>query len=111
IAVNASPSPSAFGQPVTFTAAITALSPATHTPTGTVTFQDGSTTLGIGTLDSNGHATFATSALAAGPHAVSAIYGGDANFTAAGSDAFTQTVSPGAATVTVTSSANSPSFG
>jgi autotransporter-associated beta strand protein len=110
-AVSASPNPSVSGQPVIFTATISALSPASGTPTGTVTFKDGLTTLGVGTLDASGHATLTTSALATGSHAIATIYSGDANFIAASSVPVTQTINPAAATVTVTSSTNRSTFG
>ena len=48
--------PSVFGQSVTFTATVVKSSGA-GTPTGTVTFQDGSATLGTGTLNASGVAT------------------------------------------------------
>jgi len=57
----------------------------------TVTFFDGSSTLGTGTLNSAGVATFTTSALSAGTHSLKASYGGDSNF-AGSSGALTQTV-------------------
>src|SRR5262249_44379944 len=43
--VTSSPNPSVFGQSVTFTATVSAASPGSGTPTGTVTFEDGGTTL------------------------------------------------------------------
>ena len=56
-------------------------------PTGTVTFMDGTTTLGSGSLSAN-KATFTTSAaLSAGPHAITAVYGGDTNFVSSTSGA------------------------
>src|SRR6185369_13046597 len=60
-AVTSSVNPSAVGQSVTFTATVTGAG----TPTGSVTFKDGTTTLGTGTL-SSGQATFSTSALTLG---------------------------------------------
>ena len=54
--VTSSANPSVYGQSVTFTATVTAASPGSGTPTGTVTFYDGTTTLGNGTL-SGGTAT------------------------------------------------------
>jgi hypothetical protein len=72
----------------TFTATV---SSKVGTPTGTVTFLDGTTPLGTGTL-SGGLATLTTSALTAGTHSISAAYGGDTNFAAASSGALTQTV-------------------
>ena len=46
-----------------------------------VTFKDGGTTIGTGTL-SSGQATLTTSALTPGSHSITAVYGGDTNFTA-----------------------------
>src|SRR6202034_4492551 len=76
-AVASSMNPSTTGANVTFTATVT--SATAGTITGTVTFVDGATTLGTGTLAS-GKATLMTSALTAGSHAITAQYGGDANF-------------------------------
>jgi hypothetical protein len=73
---------------VTFTSTVSRLS---GTPTGTVNFQDGATVLGSGTL-SAGICTFTTSSLAAGSHAITAVYSGDANDTASSSSALTQLV-------------------
>jgi hypothetical protein len=70
-----------FGRSVTFTVNVAPVSPATGTPTGTVTFYDGGTQIGTGEL-SNGVATFTTSSLAKGNHAITAQYAGDANFAA-----------------------------
>ena len=55
------------------------------TPTGTVTFKEGATTLGYAPL-SSWQATFTTSGLSVGSHSFSAIYSGDANFAASTSD-------------------------
>jgi hypothetical protein len=49
-------------------------------PTGTVTFMDGSTSLGTVTLDSSGIAKLATTGLSGGTHSVTANYSGDAVF-------------------------------
>src|SRR5207244_35996 len=43
--------PSVFGQSVTFTATVTAVAPGAGTPSGSVTFKDGVTTLNTATLD------------------------------------------------------------
>src|SRR6266480_2711663 len=99
--------PSALGQAVTFTATVT--SSATGTPTGTVTFQDGASALGTGTL-SGGTATFTTSALTAGTHSITAIYGGDANFTGSTSPILTQTINQTASSSAVVTSSNNPSI-
>ena len=91
------------GAPVTFTATVT--SSATGTPTGTVTFQDGASMLGTGTL-SGGKATFTTSGLVTGPHSITAVYGGDANFTGSTSLVLTQTIGKAASSASVSSSSN-----
>jgi len=102
--------PSVFGQPVTFTATVTAKSPGAGTPTGTVTFKDGSSTLGTGTLDSSGQAMFTTSTLAVGPHSITASYGGNANFSGSTSSPLTETVKNARArTTTLVSSSANPS--
>jgi hypothetical protein len=88
--VASSNNPSIFGTAVTFTATVKPAS-GTVTPTGTVTFNDGATTLGPGTL-SGGTATLATSALVGGVHSITAIYGGDANFADSTAPGLTQTV-------------------
>lgn len=73
-----SPNPSTFGQAVTFTATVT--HQGAGTPTGTVSFFDGTTNLGSSSLNGTGVATLTTSALMAATHNVSAVYNGDANF-------------------------------
>ena len=86
--LGSSVNPSLVGQSVTFTATVTA---SVGTPTGTVTFKDGVTTLGTGTLG-GGSTTFMTSALAVGSHSITAVYGGDANFSGSTSSPLTQIV-------------------
>jgi hypothetical protein len=85
-----------YGTPVTLTATISPYLAAGYTATGVVTFNDGGTTLGPGTI-SNGTATYAAPALGAGSHSITAVYSGDADF--AGS---TQTVPINVNAVTVT---------
>jgi hypothetical protein len=64
---------------------------ATVTPTGTVTFTNGSIILGTPTL-SQGVATLTTTSLPPGTDTITASYGGDSNFTASVSAAETITV-------------------
>jgi hypothetical protein len=78
------------GSAITFTAKV-APTTGNGTPTGTVTFVDGSTTLGPGTL-SGGVATYMTSSLAAGSHSIVAQYGGDSTYAASNSGSLTQMV-------------------
>ena len=74
--------------PITFTAKVTST---VGTPTQTVTFLDGTTPIGTGTL-SGGVATLTISTLAAGTHSITAAYGGDANFSSATSSALAEIV-------------------
>src|SRR5439155_23089765 len=96
------PNPSQFGQAVTLTATVNTTVGGAGTPPGTVTFRDGSATLGTAAL-SNGTATLTASSLGVGSHALSAVYGGDARFTASTSAPVTQTVNPAAIATTVAS--------
>jgi Bacterial Ig-like domain (group 3)/Beta-propeller repeat/Putative Ig domain len=77
--LSASPNPATLGQSVTLSATVTPVAPAAGMPTGTVTFLDGATSLGTGTL-SGGQATLATSSLASGAHSITVRYAGDPNF-------------------------------
>jgi sugar lactone lactonase YvrE len=74
--------------PLVFTATVSSTA---ITPTGTVSFLDGTTPLGQGVL-SNGVATLSTSSLDAGNHTITAVYSGNANFSAATSGALTESV-------------------
>ena len=98
--------PSSYSFTVTFTATVTP-----STATGTVTFLDGSTTLGTGTIQLNGTASYSTSALTGGPHSITASYGGDTKDNGSTSSVLTQTVNPATTTVTVASSANPSTYG
>lgn len=99
-----------FGQMVTFTATVTADSPGSGQPTGTVTFMDGTTTLGTRTL-SGGQATFSISNLAPDFHAITAIYAGDASFLTSRSANLLQGVNVTDTTTTVNASALDPHIG
>lgn len=87
--LTSTPNPSTLGQTVKFTATVKATT--SGTPTGTVTFKDGTTTLGTGTLAS-GQATFSTAALAKGKHSITAVYGGSSSYLGSTSPVLTQTV-------------------
>jgi hypothetical protein len=63
--------------PITFTATVT--TSGSGTPTGSVTFMDGSMNLGSGTLAS-GSASLNNVVLNGGTHSLTAVYGGDSNF-------------------------------
>jgi hypothetical protein len=87
-ALSASANSITAGQSVTFTATVTASS----TPSGTVTFYDGTTALGTGTLNGSGVATYSTTSLAVGSHSITASYAANSTFAGSTSSAVSVTV-------------------
>jgi len=105
--VTSSVNPSVFGQPVTFTATVGPVAPGS--PGGSVQFAVDGSNLGGPLVLSAGTASISTSALAVGTHAVTASYGGGANFNGStGVLAGGQTVNK-ADSVTSLSSSDNPS--
>ncbi len=105
VTLTTSANPSAFGQPVSFTARVSPSS-----ATGSVEFLDGTTALGTVTM-SGGAATLAVSSLSVGTHSITAAYNGDGNNAASISPVLTQTVTKTASSVTINSSVNPSTFG
>ncbi|MGA9672765.1 MAG: Ig-like domain repeat protein [Terracidiphilus sp.] len=93
LTLASSGSPSAYGGAVTFTATISS------GPTGTVTFYDGGTVIGTGTLNGTA-ATLTTSSLTAGSQTITASWPGNSNYCAATSSAITQAVNKATPTIT-----------
>ena len=94
IAVTSTANPSTVNQAVTLQAAV---SGSAGTPTGTVSFLDGGTTLSgcaTLTLSASASASCTTNTLAPGAHTITVQYSGDAAYDSATSAAFTQTVNP-----------------
>ncbi len=75
---------------MTLTANVTTSS--AGTPAGSVSFMDGSTVLGTGTLDHSGAATLAISTLSVGLHNITAVYAGNVDYMVSTSSAITETV-------------------
>ena len=109
--VVSSVNPSVVGQNVTFTATVTANFPGVGTPSGTVTFKDGATTLNSGSLNGSGVATFSTTALTPGSHNITVVYGGDTNDSASTSIVLNQIVNDASSAVALASSVNPSKFG
>jgi hypothetical protein len=86
VTLASSANPSSSNQPVTFSATVHAGA------TGLVTFLDGTTILGTGTINLAGVATFTTSTLTIGSHSITAAYGGDSTYNAATSAVLTEVV-------------------
>ncbi|HWQ31854.1 MAG TPA: Ig-like domain repeat protein, partial [Blastocatellia bacterium] len=106
LSVTANNSPATWKQPVTFTVTVSKASAEAAAPTGTVTFRDGATVLGTGTLNGSGQATLTLSSLSVGTHQITAEYGGDNNYAATNSSALSLSVSKASTTTTVVASAN-----
>jgi len=75
-----SANPSIAGQPVTFTATVTAAAPGGGIPAGSVTFKDGTATLATVSLSAGGTAALTTSALTTGVHHITVSYGGSTTY-------------------------------
>jgi hypothetical protein len=101
-------SPSVFGQSVTFFAVVR--SQTAGTPTGTVTFENGTNTLGTAVLHSS-TAILSTSALTVGTHSITTIYSGDANFAGNQPAPLLQTVTQDSSAATLLSTASPSVFG
>ena len=108
-ALTSSLNPSSQGQSVTFT--VTETGQYGGTPTGNVTFYNGTAALTTVAL-SGGTASYSTSSLTAGTHSITAVYAGDSNFTGNTSPKLSQVVNKGTtliATTTALTSSKNPS--
>lgn len=86
------PTSAAHGATVTLTANVIAAPDDGFVPTGTVTFMDGTATLGTVAVNAAGVARLTTTTLPVGAHTITAHYSGDANTTASVSIAATVTI-------------------
>jgi hypothetical protein len=76
------------GATVVYTATVTnATTGSTGTPTGTVTFFDGTTSIGSATLNGSGVASTTIPVLSTATHSITAVYGADTNFNGSTSSA------------------------
>jgi sugar lactone lactonase YvrE len=105
--VTASANPGTAGTTIRFTATVTPASTnaTAVAPSGTVTFTDGTTTLGTGQI-ANGVAVLDVTTLTVGTHPIVATYAGSTDFAGSASATYSETVQLAATTVTLTSSAN-----
>ncbi|MCB0050624.1 MAG: Ig-like domain repeat protein, partial [Caldilinea sp.] len=116
-ALTGAPNPSVLGQPVTFTATVTVTAPGAGLPTGSVTFKDGTTTLGTELLDATGVATYTNSSLdvfgggSDDAHPITAEYGGDGSFVGSTSETLNQVVNKATTTTALASSLNPSTYG
>lgn len=108
ITISAAPNPVTIGKPVTIRASLST----TTFPAGSVTFKDGSIVLATSPVVQSGssyYAEYITSSLAAGVHALTATYNGNASNPVVTSPVINQVVDKNS-TTTVLSSSDNPSF-
>jgi sugar lactone lactonase YvrE len=109
IALTTSVTPATASAAVIFTARLTGT--ASMIPTGIVTFLDGSTVIGTGTIDLTGTASFSTNALLVGSHPITASYAGDQNFSTATSTPLIETIQDASTQITISTTANPAIYG
>ena len=103
--VASSVNPSVSGESLSYTAAVTVVSPAAGNPTGTVAFFDGTAIAGCGAQPLvAGTASCNVNYAGVGTHGITTVYSGDANFISSTSPILTQTINQGATTTVVISS-------
>ena len=113
--LSAGTNPSLSGQSVTYRAAVAPVAPAVGSPTGSVAFKDGATTI-TGCASQGLTAGVATCTVnypspAGSPHSITAVYAGDVDFATSTSSALAHTVNQAGTSTAVTSSANpTPAF-
>jgi len=101
-----------YGQSVTFSATVTPTTGGFATPTGFVTFMDGTTFLGQTLLNSAGQTSFTTSSLAPGSQTITAIYESDSVYAmSSGNNSSNPVIVQEGTNTTVTSSPNPSVFG
>jgi hypothetical protein len=110
VSLTSTPNPSVHGQKVTFSAKVEPQAGGAPAPLGTVAFVEGEATLAVANLK-KGTATYSTSALGSGKHAVTAVYSGDSYFASSSSETLAQTVGKASTEVVLTSSLNPAPFG
>jgi hypothetical protein len=89
LTITSNANPVFMSNAVTFTATIPSIA---TPPTGTVTFYDGTTQIGTGSMSAGGSATFTSATLSNVVHSITAVYSGDSSYGPASSGALSETV-------------------
>jgi len=103
VQLTSSANPAVAGNNISLTAVVTGNG---STPTGKVSFFDGSVSLGSATLGTTGQASLTLGNLSSGDHLLTVSYAGDAADTSSVSAAVTQTVKQATTAITLASSSN-----
>ena len=110
LTLTSSRNPAPFGSTSTLSATVKAVAPGTGTPTGTVTFSEGETTLATVPLVGK-VAKYSMKTLAPGTHEITATYNGDGNYEPSESASLSQVIVKATTQLTLTSSRNPAPFG
>jgi Bacterial Ig-like domain (group 3)/Carboxypeptidase regulatory-like domain/Bacterial Ig-like domain len=111
VTLSSSVEPSTHGQKVTLTAKVAPTTTGGPAPQGTVTFEEGSSTLGVANLTSKGTATLNTTTLGAGEHKIVAAYSGDSRYGPGESEPLLQEVEKATTQVTLAATLNPSAYG
>jgi uncharacterized protein (TIGR03437 family) len=103
VALSVAPGIYIAGQPVTFTATVTAIGAGGSVPTGSITFFDGTIPLGTSALNAAGQAVFTTTLLPVGTRQITAFYGGDTTFNSSTSATVVLSIARGVTNVSAAS--------
>jgi len=99
------------GQTVNFTATVALLPTAVGTPTGSVIFKSGATTIGTVPVDGTGHAVLTVPISSVGNQSITARYGGDGNFNADTSSILVHTVTQASTSTGLSSNVDTSYYG
>ncbi|HEY4046238.1 MAG TPA: Ig-like domain-containing protein, partial [Acidobacteriaceae bacterium] len=83
VVITASPNPAITGSPVLLSASVAGDGATSAVPNGTITFMDGTATVGTGVLDAKGTTSLTVPTLSPGSHTLQAEYQGDNVYAAA----------------------------
>jgi large repetitive protein len=109
--LTVAPATSTYGSPITLTATVSpAALPAPSTPTGVVTFLNGATQIGTGTL-AGGVATLASVSLSGGNYTLTCMYGGSSIYAASNCNSVPVVINAAPTALTLSSSANPAIYG
>ena len=111
--LTATPAKAAYGASVALTATVmdTGSSPASPVSSGSVTFYNGSTSLGTGTLSGSGSTTLTVQTLPVGTDSITAAFAAQGNYAASTSAPVTETITGASTTTTLTASPTSVAQG
>ena len=96
-----SPNPGYLGQPVTLAATVSSQATSTSVNSGSVTFYDGTSSLGSAQVAANGTASLTASFSTLGTHDLTAVYSASTDFSGSTSTVFNETITLGDFSISV----------